>query len=146
MFPENSGVYIAQRDENLIVVKVKGVYPTLQLDKKALDLGEFLKSGKQQEVSKDLLDNIKLYHMKWNFKPLNFNFDVFSKIEFSPDGTKLYMSEEDIINVRSQYYRLCQQGVPPMEVVRAISYEFKASKEQIISLVNGFDLQASSVV
>jgi hypothetical protein len=144
MFPENSGVYIAQRENDLFIVRVKGVYPTLQLDKKAIDLGAFLCNGKMQEVVQDVLDNMELCHMSWNFIPLNFiSFGVFSKTEFNPDGTKLYLSEEDMLAIQSKYYRLCQQGVSAMKVVRALGYEFKVSKEQIISLINGFDEQAT---
>lgn len=143
MFPESSGAYIAQRENEIILVKVKGVYPSLQLDKNALDIGAFLRNGKMKEVSKDMLDNIELFHMEWSFIPLTFiNFGVFSKTDFAIDGTKLYLSEEDVISIQGKYYRLCQQGVSPMKVIRALSYEFKVSKEQIIDLINGFDRQS----
>ena len=144
MFPANSGVYIAQRENDLFIVKVKGVYPTLQLDKKAVDLGEYLRNGKLKEISQDIMDNIELFHNDWEFLPLNFiNFGVFSKIEFNPNGTDLYLSEDDVTS--SKYYRLCQQGVSPMKVIRALGYEFKVSKEQIIKLINSFDAQASTI-
>lgn len=146
MFPESSGVYIAQRESDLFIVKVKGVYPTLQLDKKAIDLGKFLCNGRMQEVTQDVLDDMELFHMSWNFIPLNFiNFGVFSKTEFNPNGSALYLSEEDIISIQGKYYRLCQQGVSAMKVVRALGYEFKMSKEQVISLINEFDRQANTV-
>jgi hypothetical protein len=90
-----------------------------------------------------VLDNITIFHESWNFHPLKFvNFSVFSKIEFQPDGTKLYLSEEDIIGIRGKYFRMCQQGVSPMKVIRALSYEFKTSKDQIIALINEFDKQS----
>ena len=143
MFPESSGVYIAQRDSNLFVIKIRGVYPTLQLDKKAIDLGEYLCNGKIKEVPQCVLDNIELFHTDWNFHSLRFiDFTVFSKINFNPDGTKLYLSEEDAISIRGKYYRMCQQGVSPIKIVKALSYEFKCSKEQIIDLINDFDAQA----
>ena len=146
MFPESSGIYIAQRESDLFIVKVKGVYPTLQLDKKAINLGKFLCDGKTQEVAQDILDNMELFHMSWDFIPLNFiNFGVFSKTEFNPNGSNLYLSEEDIISIQGKYYRLCQQGVSAIKVVRALGYEFKMSKEQVISLINGFDKQANMV-
>lgn len=146
MFPANSGVYIAQRENDLFIVKVKGVYPTLQLDKKAVDLGEYLRNGKLKEISQDIMDNIELFHNDWEFLPLNFiNFGVFSKIEFNPNGTDLYLSEDDVTSIRGKYYRLCQQGVSPMKVIRALGYEFKVSKEQIIKLINSFDAQASTI-
>lgn len=146
MFPESSGVYVAQRDADLYIVKVKGVYPTLQLDKRAVDLGEFLCNGKNKEVPQEVLDNIELFHTDWEFYPLSFiNFGVFSKTEFNPNGTDLYLSEEDTISIRGKYYRLCQQGVSAMKVIRALGYEFKVSKEQIIKLINDFDTQAKYV-
>ena len=142
MFPEHSGVYIAQRDDDIIIVKVKGVYPSLQLDKKAMFLSEFLRNGKIVEVPKETFDNIELFHTEWNFIPLRFiNFGVFSKTEFAPDGTNLYLTEEDILAIRGKYYRLCQAGVSPVKVVRALSYEFKVSTEQILPLINEFDHQ-----
>lgn len=146
MFPEASGVYIAQRNADLFIIKIKGVYPTMQLDKKAVDLGEFLRNGKTKEVPQEVLDNIELCHTDWDFHPLRFiNFGVFSKTEFQPDGTTLYMSEEDIVSLRGKYYRLCQQGVSPMKVIRALGYEFKVSKDQIIKLINNFDAQAAHI-
>lgn len=146
MFPECSGVYIAQREDSLFIVKVKGVYPTLQLDKKAVNLGVFLRNGKTEEVSQDILDNMELFHTRWEFHPLRFlNFSVFSKTEFQPNGTALYLSEEDILSLRSLYYRLCQQGVPPMKAVRAVGYELKVSKDQVLKLINSFDEQSRTI-
>lgn len=143
MFPESSGVYIAQRDSSFFIVKVKGVYPTLQLDKKAVDLGEYLRNGKIKEVPQEVMDNIELFHTDWEFHPLRFiNFGVFSKTEFCPDGTNLYLSEDDMQSIRGKYYRLCQQGVSAMKVVRALGYEFKVSRDQIINLINEFDAQS----
>lgn len=146
MFPESSGVYIAQRNDELFIVKVKGVYPTMQLDKKALDLSEFLINGKYKEVPQATLDGIELFHTSWEFHPLRFiHFGVFSKTEFNPDGQNLYLIEEDITALRSKYYRLCQQGVSPSKIIRALGYEFKVSTEQIISLLNNFDAQANQI-
>ena len=146
MFPENSGAYIAQRENDLFIVKVKGVYPTLQLDKKAIDLGKFLCYGRFEEVPQDVLDNIELFHMSWAFHPLSFiNFGVFSKTEFNPNGTNLYLSEEDMLSIQGKYYRCCQQGVPATKVIRALGYEFKVSKEQVINLINKFDAQANTI-
>ena len=140
MFPKHSGMYIAQRNDDVVIVKVKGVYPSLQLDKKAFFLSEFVKNGKLSEVPQELFDNIELYHQEWDFKLLDFiNFGVFSKTEFAPSGTNLFLSEEDTYSLRNLYYRLCQQGVSPTKVIRAVSYEYKISREQVMSLINGFD-------
>lgn len=143
MFPESSGVYLAQRKDELFIVKVKGVYPTMQLDKKAVDLGAYLGTGKTKEVPIEVLDNIELFHDEWEFHPLSFiKIGVFSKTQFLIDGRNLYLSEEDAIALRGKYYRLCEQGVSPLKTIRALSHEFKVSKDQIISLINSFDVQA----
>lgn len=143
MFPENSGVFIAQHDDgSIVMVKVKGVYPTLQLDKNAIDISAFLRTGTTQQVPKSMLDNIELFHTEWRFVPLKFNnFNVFSRTDFAVNG-KLYLSDEDIVSLQGKYYRLCQQGVSPMKVIRALSYEYKVPTDQIIPLINCFDAQA----
>lgn len=143
MFPESSGLYIAQRDLDIFIVKVKGVYPTMQLDKKAMDLGSYFRDGKITEVPQNVLDNMEICHTEWEFRPLSINFGVFSKTEFNPNGNDLYLSEDEIISLRNKYYRLCQQGVSPLKVVRALGYEFKVSTEQIMKLINSFDAQAN---
>lgn len=144
MFPQSSGVYIAHRDVDSFIVKVKGVYPTLQLDKNILDLGEFVRSGKIKEVPKEVLSNIELFHTEWEFTPIRV-FNVFSKTEFNPNGIDFYLSEDDVVNLRGKYYRLCQQGVSAMKVIKALEYEFKVPSTQIISLINEFDKQSSYV-
>lgn len=146
MFPESSGLYIAQRDQDLYVVKVKGVYPTLQLDKKIMDLGEFLRRGKIQEAPREAGDNIELFHESWRFYPLAFLYGIFSnKLEFAIGQKDLYLSDEDYFALRGRYYRLIQQGVPSTKAVRAISYEFKLPTERVCKLINGFEKEAPYV-
>lgn len=142
MFPEHSGIYAAKKNNDIVVVKVKGVYPSLQLDKKAIFLSEYFRNGKIVEVPQKLLDNMEMFHSEWNFIPLDFiDFGVFSKTEFAPNGANLHLSEEDMLSIQGKYYRLCQQGVSPIKVIRALSYEFKVSTEQILPLINEFDRQ-----
>lgn len=140
MFPENSGMYIASRNDEAYIIKVKGVYPSLRIEKKALNLTAFFTSNKVEEAPQDVLDNMEIFHSEWQFKPLPIN--VFSKIQFCSTTTNLYMSMEDISALRGKYYRMVQQGVSITKVIRALSYEFKTSKEQIIKLINAFDAQA----
>lgn len=143
MFPERSGVFIAKRNSNLLIVTVKGVYPTLKLGDRAIDLGEYLKSGKLVEVAKNMLDAIELFHMSWEFLPLNASIPVFSNTDFDPTGTNLYLSDEDVMYIQGLYYRLCQQGVSPLKAVRAISYEYKLTTDQALQMINKFDAQAT---
>lgn len=140
MFPENSGMYIASRNDEVYIIKVKGVYPSLRIEKKALNLAAFFINNKIEEVSQEVLDNMEIFHSEWQFKPLPIN--VFSKIQFCSTTTDLYMSMEDVSALRGKYYRMVQQGVSVTKIIRALSYEFKTSKEQIIKLVNAFDAQA----
>lgn len=144
MFPESSGIYIAQRDDDLVILKIKGIYPSLQIDKNAFDLGLFLKTGKKCEVSEEILSNIEIFHNEWDFFPLNFvNYSVFSiHTSFAPDSSKLYLSEEDILLIRGKYYRMCQQGVSVLKIIKALAYEFKTTRAQIVNLVNTFDGQS----
>lgn len=144
MFPESSGVYIAKRDNKAVVVRIKGVYPSLTLDKAAIDLGSFLSRGKVLEAPKELLDNIEIFHTEWDFYPLKFiDFGVFSNTEFAPDSSRLYMDQEEILMITGKYYRMCQQGVSPTKIIRALACEFKTTKEQIIKFVNALDEYAS---
>jgi len=143
MFPEQSGAYIASRNEDLYLVKVKGVYPTLQLGKSVFDLGAFLRSNRIQQASTDTLDNMELMHQNWRFVPLIGKNSVFSdnNLGFIPNAEDLYLSNEDYFSIRGLYYRLIQQGVPSTKIVRALSYEFKIPTEKIIQLINKFDKQ-----
>lgn len=143
MFPEHSGVFIAKRGSYLLIVTVKGVYPTLKLGERAIDLGEYLRKGKFVEVPKNMLDAMEMFHMSWEFVPLNIGIPVFSNTEFEPTGTNLYLSDEDMMYVQGLYYRLCQQGVSPLKAIRAISYEYKLSTDQTRDLINKFDAQAT---
>lgn len=143
MFPESSGIYIAQRDDELVILKIKGIYPSLQIDKNAFDLGLFLKTGKKSEVSEGILSNIEIFHNEWEFHPLNFvNYSVFSNTTFCPNSENLFLSEEDILSIRGKYYRMCQQGVSVFKVIKALAAEFKTNKGQIVKLINKFDEQA----
>ena len=143
MFPEASGAYIAHRDAKSYIVKIKGVYPTFDLDNRIFDLGEFLNKGKLSEAPKGTAENILLAHEKWSFEPLKFlNFEVFSNTEFRNDNGDLYLSDDDYYRIRGKYYRLVEQGVSAVKIIRALSYEFKVPTERIIELVNCYDREA----
>lgn len=143
MFPECSGVYYAQKENELFLVKVRGIYPSLTLDKHAIDLGAYLTSGKTKEVPQSVLDNMEIFHTEWDFLPLDsrLNLNVFSKANIVPLGTKLEISYEEVLNIAGKYRRMCQQGVSPLKIIRALAYEFKTSTDQIIELVNKLDAQ-----
>ena len=85
-FPLSAGTYMCQRDTDLIIIVVKGLFPTLQLDG-GFDLGYFLKNRKLREASKEILANIELFPEMWTFTPMRgMNYSVFAKNEFHTTG------------------------------------------------------------
>lgn len=85
-FPLSAGTYMCQRDTDLIIIVVKGLFPTLQLDG-GFDLGYFLKKRKLREASKEILANIELFPEMWTFTPMRgMNYSVFAKNEFHTTG------------------------------------------------------------
>ena len=138
LFPTDAGVYLAQRDTDLVLLRIRGLYPTLQLDK-GMDLARCIRSNKNAEATKEMMSNIKLFPEKWTFKKLNCNYSVFSKPnEFQPDG-ELTLQPDELISIKSKYLRMCQQGVPSSQVIQALVYEFKVNTETVIKLINHLD-------
>lgn len=143
LFPQSAGIYICQRDTDLILIVVKGVCPTLKLDS-GFDLGTYLRTRKAKPASKEILDNIEVFPEMWTFTSLSFlDYSVFSPIDFRPTG-KLDLPLDTMADIRSKYYLLCQQGVPATKIMRALSQEFKVSMDSIIDLVNDFDKYANT--
>lgn len=140
-FPEKAGAYLCSRDNDLVLLRIKGIYPTLELDKSALNVGAFLRHNKVKEVPKEILDNIQLFPENWDFQILNVNYSVFSKIEFKPDGD-IFVSYEDACSMRDKYYRMCQQGISSLRAMRAISFEFKTSMDRTREIINQWDREA----
>lgn len=140
-FPEKAGAYLCSRDNDLVLLRIKGIYPTLELDKSALNVGVFLRHNKVKEVPKEILDNIQLFPENWDFQMLNVNYSVFSKIEFKPDGD-IFVSYEDACSMRDKYYRMCQQGISSLRAMRAISFEFKTSMDRTREIINQWDREA----
>lgn len=78
-FPLSAGTYMCQRDTDLIIIVVKGLFPTLQLDG-GFDLGYFLKKRKLREASKEILANIELFPEMWTFTPMRgMNYSVLQR-------------------------------------------------------------------
>lgn len=140
-FPEKAGAYLCSRDNDLILVKIKGIYPTLELDKNTLDVGLFLRQNKVTEAPKEIVDDIQLFPENWDFQIVHVNYSVFSKIEFKPNGD-VYVSYEDACSMRDKYYRMCQQGISSIRAMRAISFEFKTSMDRTREIINMWDKEA----
>lgn len=140
-FPLSAGTYMCQRDTDLIIIVVKGLFPTLQLDG-GFNLGYFLKKRKLREASKEILANIELFPEMWTFTPMRgMNYSVFAKNEFHTTG-KLELPMDRETDIKEQYYLLTQQGVSSTKIIRALVQEFKVSVDTICDLINGFDRQA----
>lgn len=143
LFPVSAGMYLAQRDSDLIIITIKGLYPTLKLEK-GFNLGLYIRKGKMQEASKETLDNIEIFPEMWKFIPMDFiGYSVFSDNEFHK-ACKLTLAPDVENDIRNKYYLLCQQGVPATKIMRALVAEFKCSMDEIINLVNSFDKYANS--
>lgn len=141
-FPLSAGTYMCQRDTDLIIIVIKGLFPMLRLDS-GFDLGYFLKKRKLKEVSKGTLANIEIFPEMWRFTPLrDLNYSVFfSKNEFHATG-RLELPIDREADIKEKYYLLTQQGVSTIKIIRALTQEFKVSPDTICDLVNGFDKQA----
>lgn len=140
-FPLSAGTYMCQRDADLIIIVIKGLFPMLRLDS-GFDLGYFLKKRKLKEVSKGILANIEIFPEMWRFTPLrDLNYSVFSKNEFHATG-RLELPIDREADIKEKYYLLTQQGVSTIKIIRALTQEFKVSPDTICDLVNGFDKQA----
>lgn len=143
LFPMSAGMYLCQRNNDLILIVVKGTCPTLKLDG-GVDLGLYLRKRKLQIASKEILDNIEIFPEQWTFINLRgLNYSVFSNIEFHSTG-KLSLSRDTEDDIRRKYYLLIQQGVSVTKIMRALAQEFKVSMGTIVDLVNGFDKYATT--
>lgn len=145
LFPQSAGMYFCQRDNELILIVIKGVCPVLKLDG-GVDLGLYFRKRKFQSASKEILNNIEIFPEKWKFTPMSFvDYSVFSDKdnEFHPTG-KLNIATDTMLDIREKYFYLCQQGVPATKIIRALVQEFKCSTDAIIELVNNFDVYANS--
>lgn len=143
LFPQSAGMYFVQRDNELFIITVKGLFPTLKLDS-GFNLGKFLKTRKLEAASKEILDNIELFPEKWKFTSMSFiDYSVFSTNEYHSTGV-LELAPDEKESIRNKYFYLCQQGVPITKVLRAMVQEFKVSMDTIINLVNNFDKDANT--
>lgn len=143
-FPESPGLYIAQRNTDVVLFKLTGMYPTLIVGK-ALYLSNLIEGNSLSEAPKEVLENMVLFPEKWKFIHLGklINMDVFPKLAFKCDGD-LDLSTDEVLHIRSTYYRLVQSGVAPSKILRALSYEYKLTMAQVINLANKFDKDANS--
>ena len=87
-----------------------------------------------------------IFPEKWKFTQLGklINMDVFPKLAFKCDGD-LDLSTDEVLHIRSTYYRLVQSGVAPSKILRALSYEYKLTMSQTIDLINKFDKESKHV-
>lgn len=140
-FPITPGLYIAQRDQDVVLIRVTGQYPRLVLGK-GIDISTFIRSGGIKEVDKETLSNIVVFSREWSFRNLpSIEMSVFPKTMFRPDG--MIDIDPDTTNaIRTEYFRFSQQGMPYSEIMRALAYEHNITMDQMRLLANKFDKEA----
>lgn len=144
-FPETPGLYIAQRDYDVVLIKITGMYPTLELGK-CINITSLICGNTIKEASKEVVNSILLFSDKWKFTMLkDIDMRVFPKTSFKADGN-LDLSTDERLMLRNTYYRMVQSGVSSTKIIRALMYEYKTSMEQVINLLNKFDNDSNYVV
>ena len=144
-FPETPGLYIAQREYDVILLKITGMYPTLELGK-CINITSLICGNTIKEASKEVINSILLFSNKWKFTMLkDIDMRVFPKTSFKADGN-LDLSTDERLMLRNTYYRMVQSGVSSSKIIRALMYEYKTSMEQVINLLNKFDHDSNYVV
>lgn len=144
-FPETPGLYIAQRDYDVVLIKITGMYPTLELGK-CINITSLICGNTIKEASKEVINSILLFSNKWKFTMLkDIDMRVFPKTSFKADGN-LDLSTDERLMLRNTYYRMVQSGVSSSKIIRALMYEYKTSMEQVINLLNKFDHDSNYVV
>ena len=144
-FPETPGLYIAQRDYDVVLIKITGMYPTLELGK-CINITSLICGNTIKEASKEVVNSILLFSDKWKFTMLkDIDMRVFPKTSFKADGN-LDLSTDERLMLRNTYYRMVQSGVSSTKIIRALMYEYKTSMEQVINLLNKFDHDSNYVV
>ena len=144
-FPESPGLYIAQRDYDVVLIKITGMYPTLELGK-SIYLTPLIMGNTLKEAPKEIIDSIILFSDKWKFTMLKeINVNVFPKTSFKTDGC-LDLGIDERLSLRNTYYRMVQCGVSSSKIIRALMYEYKVSMDQIIKLINEFDNEGCHVI
>ena len=144
-FPETPGLYIAQRDYDVVLIKITGMYPTLELGK-CINITSLICGNTIKEASKEVINSILLFSDKWKFTMLkDIDMRVFPKTAFKTDGN-LDLSTDERFMLRNEYYRMVQSGVSSSKIIRALMYEYKTSMEQVINLLNKFDHDSNYVV
>lgn len=143
-FPEEAGLYIVQRGSDIVLIKIVGMFPLLEIAR-GFTIDSLLTGQQLKEASKEMLANIEINPTEWKWQSLNVNMSVFPKITFDSDSTNVALSTEEYLTMRSKYYRMCQQGVSQSKITRALMYEYKLKMSAVIELKREFDADAASV-
>lgn len=144
-FPETPGLYIAQRDCDVILIKITGMYPTLEVGK-TVYLTSLISGNTIKEAPKEAVCNMITFSEKWSFSKVeDVDIRVFPKTSFKVDGN-LDLSTDDIILMRNTYYRMIQCGISSSKIIKSLVYEYKTTIDQILTLINKFDRESHHVV
>jgi hypothetical protein len=140
-FPLSAGLYLAQHGTEVVLIKITGRYPTLQLGK-SVDISALISGGDVKPASKEQLSHMIAFPSNWKFQPLpSIDISVFPKTCFRPDGF-VDIQYDELVNMQATYYRLIQQGIPYSDIMRALVYEYNLPMDQVRKLVNDFDKRA----
>lgn len=137
-FPDTPGLYIAQHGEQVALIKITGRYPSLVLGK-SLDISGFIVGGEIKEVPKEQLSHMITCSNEWTFRILyGIDISVFPKTAFRPDGI-VDLDPDTRYSMKTKYFRLCQQGISAITIMRALVVEYNITMDQVRQLVNEFD-------
>lgn len=143
-FPEEAGLYVVQRGSDIVLIKIVGMFPLLEIAR-GFTIDSLLTGQQLKEASKEMLANIEINPTEWKWQSLNVNMSVFPKITFDSDSANVALSTEEYLTMRSKYYRMCQQGVSQSKITRALMYEYKLKMSAVIELKREFDADAASI-
>jgi hypothetical protein len=140
-FPDSPGLYIAQRKTDVVLIKITGQYPLLKLGK-GINVAKLINGNKVVEVDKEVLSNIVCFSKEWDFNLLPVDSTAFPENVFRADGI-ISIDPETRSSIRNNYFRMLQMGTPISDVLRAESYEYNITMEQMRQLANEFDKDAN---
>lgn len=140
-FPDTPGIYVAQRDNQVVLIKITGHYPNLVLGK-SIDITGWIVGCGIKEAPKELLSHMVNCSKDWNFQLIpSIDISVFPKTAFRPDGL-VELDPETLSLIRTKYFRLSQQGIPYSDIMRTLVCEYDITMDQTRQLVNKFDKDA----
>lgn len=139
-FPESPGLYICQNSTDIIIVKITGVYPCLQINR-GFRLDTMITGSRLEEATKEQLASIELDPTSWKWHSLNLDTSVFPKQSFAFNRSSF--SKDEYYLIRAQYYRLVREGVGYSKIQKFLVYKYNLTMDETRDLINNFDAEAA---